>query len=81
MSHSLIPISTLIDPILICTPKFSVTGTQFLGGSVNGDGSINSPFIIANIQNQDGNFYIESSCDVDVSNLVLLSVFDNVLFD
>ena len=66
---------------LIFTPKANIDGKQSLGGSTNGDGSINSPFTITHIENQNGDFYIESVCDVDSnSKPVLLSVLDNVVF-
>ena len=65
---------------LIFTPKSTSTGTQHLGNSTNGDGSINSPFVITHIDKQSGAFYIEPICDVDGnSKPVLLSVLDNVV--
>ena len=65
---------------LIFTPKSTITGTRHLGNSINEDGSINSPFAITNIQNQNGDFYIEPVCDTDVnSKPILLSVLDNVV--
>ena len=65
---------------LIFTPKSTSTGIQHLGNSINGDGSINSPFTITHIENQNGDFYIEPICDVDGNNKpVLLSVLDNVV--
>ena len=65
---------------LIFIPKSTSTGTQSLGNSINEDGPINSPFIIANIENQNGDFYIEPICDTDGTHPILLSVLDNVVF-
>ena len=64
---------------LIFTPKSTSTGTQHLGNSVNGDGSVNSPFAITHIDKQKGDFYIEPVCDTDGSSPILLSVLDNVV--
>jgi len=47
---------------------------------VNTDGSINLAFNITDIQNQNGDFYIEPVCDVDGSGRpVLMTVCDNTI--
>ena len=57
-----------------------MTCEKVLSSFVNGDGSINSPFTINHIENQSGDFYIESVCDADGNNKpVLFSVLDNVV--
>ena len=64
---------------LIFTPKSTSIGTHSLGSSINGDGSVNSPFTITHIENQNGDFYIEPICDTSGTNPILLSALDNVV--
>jgi hypothetical protein len=59
---------------LIFTPQVSATGTQKLGS-----GSENEPFYIANIQNQNGDFYLNAECDTVSGNAMLATILENTI--